>query len=79
MTADPLHDAERQMFEHEAALYRALREKLRDRLMPDPDRPVSDEERRAIDAALRELVAEDPEARDLAERLAALHRFRVGE
>lgn len=76
---NPLYDAERQMVEHELAAFSVLFRKVSDRLnlrggIPAnaPDH-LTDE---AVAMALQQAVAEDPEARELAERLAVLQRFR---
>jgi hypothetical protein len=79
MNDDPLYDAERQMIEHEAAAFRELFLKLSARLgLPrrDEETPLPDDDE--IRAALERLVEEDPDARDIAERLGVLERFRGG-
>jgi hypothetical protein len=73
---DPIYDAERQMIEHELGLYRRLMSKHVARMPLDFDHPPNDDE---IKARLEELIAEDPEALDIAERLSVMMRFRRGE
>lgn len=71
---DPLGDAEMQMAQSELDLFRRLFDKL-----PRPDLStggLADAE--AVRGSLRRLADEDPEARELLERLAVFHRFRQG-
>lgn len=70
MEDDPLTRAEEQMIEHELDLLRRLYAKAGTHLGPDPDEwPNPDE--------LKAAIMDDPEAAELAERLAVINRFRL--
>jgi hypothetical protein len=70
---DYFKDAEHQMAGHTEALYADLVATVEERLGPrDPDEPVTDEEREAVQEVFAEVVEEDPAARELAEGLRAL-------
>lgn len=71
MAEDPLYDAEAQMVEYEVAAFRDLFLQVSRRL-PDTSEPTEEQ----ITAVLREVIAKDPRARDLAERIGVLQAFR---
>ncbi len=70
---DPLYDAERQMVEHEVEGLKAAPRKLLERLGSCFWERMTEEE---VNAALVEMVAEDPELREQLERAGTFQQFR---
>jgi hypothetical protein len=74
MADDPIDDAERQMVEHELDTVGELMAMAWDRL--PKDREFTAAEARA---ALHELIADDPRARELAKGIAAKRQIERGD
>jgi hypothetical protein len=69
---DPLRGAERQMAEHEVE----MKNRLVDSVAARVSRGMTNEA--AMREAVEEMIRENPELRDLAERLAVMRQFRSG-
>lgn len=71
MRGASINDAERQMVQHELAIFSSLFARVARRLSHGQE-ATEETARQAIEATIKE----DPEARELAERVGVLQRFR---